>query len=193
MSKVSYAYKPNDPTVLYGIGSTKGDPATSFLKALSVKGVTDDGIDFWHPDLPEVQTLGRGPGPRRIYSRSLAARTKDKIASRLFPAWKPVVRKAAIAILSLLLPAIAQAEEPCKVNVATCTSEQCAYLPGIGPAKGAAIEAAHPADEAALDAVPGIGEATLAKILPHVTYTGETTCTSKQTTPKPEAGKDGAK
>lgn len=102
-------------------------------------------------------------------------------------------RRAATAAALLLvfsLPAIAQ--ESCHVNVATCKATECAYLPRIGPSKGAAIEAAHPATEAALDAVDGIGEATLAKIKPFVTYSGPTTCTAKQTAPK-STGKDGAK
>lgn len=94
--------------------------------------------------------------------------------------------RATFACLALfvLLPFAASAAEPCKVNVSTCKAAECAYLPGIGPSKGAAIEAAHPADEAALDAVPGIGEATLAKIRPFVVYQGETTCTEKIKLPR---------
>ncbi len=98
-----------------------------------------------------------------------------------------------LAALSILAVPTFAAEPACRVNVATCSATECAYLPGVGPTKSAAIAAAHPSTEAELDAVPGIGPATLTKFLPFVTYTGETTCAGKQAAPKPEAGKDGAK
>jgi len=93
-----------------------------------------------------------------------------------------------LAALSILAVPTFAAEPACKVNVVTCKAAECAYLPGVGPTKGAAIEAKHPKTEAELDAVPGIGPATLTKLLPFVTYTGETTCAGKQAAPKSEAG-----
>lgn len=138
---------------------------------------------MWHPGLPMV-TVHQNPGgnvgglnPARIQ----VSRTGIN-KGWAGPVWHVL---STAVLLFTLSPLIALAAEPCKVNVRTCSAQQCAYLPGIGPSKGAAIEAAHPTDEAALDSVPGIGDATLAKIRPFVTFQGETTCTSKQAAPKP--------
>jgi hypothetical protein len=148
---------------------------TALVRAIQRQGP----YRFWHSALPEVGTFRLRPGV-------------DAVAAQLTSGFK-VLRVLAAGALLLALAAPAFATEPaCKVNVAACSAAECAYLPGVGATRGAAIAAAHPATEAELDAVPGIGPATLTKLLPFVTYTGETTCTGKQTAPKSEAAKDGA-
>ena len=89
------------------------------------------------------------------------------------------LRTAAVSACLLLVGSAGFAAD-CRVNVATCTPEECAFLPGIGPTKGAAISAASPTSEEELDAVKGIGPATLESVRPYVAYEGATTCTSKQ-------------
>lgn len=178
---------PHHPRILvHRTGTGNGWMGPVAYKALDARDIPrhqsaePSARRFWHPSLPEVQSVG---------AAGVFAMTKRSVApSWPFGTWRKVAAFAAL-LLCASLPALAA--EPCKVNVATCTAQQCAYLPGVGPSKGAAIEAAHPADETALDSVPGIGDATLAKIRPFVTYQGETTCTSKQNAPKADS-KDGA-
>lgn len=150
-----------------------------FTEPAPSSAAPEQRYDFWHPSLPEVLVYRREP--------QAGGHICAKVAESA-PYFRLLFNLSFALLLALAIPASAQ--EPCKVNVATCVAAQCAFLPGIGPSKGAAIVAAHPVDEKSLDAVAGIGEATLAKIRPHVAYTGETTCTSKQTAPK--QGKDGA-
>lgn len=166
-------HRPATSEVLYGKGAFQFN-VSEFVGAMPRLAPA------WHPRLPEVSTFRLRPGV-------------DAIAAQLTGGFKVLrVFAAGALLLTLAVPAFA-AEPACKVNVAKCSAAECAYLPGVGPTKGAAIAAAHPSTEAELDAVPGIGTATLTKLLPFVTYTGETTCTSKQVAPKPEAGKDGAR
>lgn len=178
--------------------------AQAQLQAL-IEPAPSSGFDFLHPALPEVAACLTGlrvqgvliepfsDGYPAVYKGGEIETTvfyKGADYPPRFSTVKLLTTRALTAFALLLAFALPALAEPCKVNVRTCAAAECAYLPGIGPSKGAAIEAAHPADEAALDAVPGIGEATLVKIRPHVTYTGPTTCTSKQTAPK---ARDGAK
>lgn len=176
MSQTSYVYKPNDPTVLYGIGAT-GNRSTGFIHALSVKGVVDDGIDFWHPALP---------------------RETWRHFQRRNGSWGLVKAFASVLLLSLLIPLTTHAAEPCKVNVNSASPAQLALLIQTGPVlagKIAAARTAGPLDAAKLDAVSGIGVKWLEYNEPHVAYSGETTCKDKlkkPAAPKPEAEKDGA-
>lgn len=128
---------------------------------------------FWRPALPETYVFA-GAFPD----------SKPQISVRTPRRWLTIIPAL---LLTLSAPAFA-APAPCQVNVTTCNVVSCAFLPGIGQAKGAAIAQAHPKTEEELDAVPGIGVKTLEALRPFVTYgtAAPTTCTAKQS-------KDGAK
>lgn len=145
------------------------------------------GLSFWHPGLPEVRPA-QSVGWSGIWIVTGEAKRTGGF----------VWRGALLFALSILSVPVLAAEPVCKVNVAACSPAECAYLPGAGPVLGARIAEAHPKDQAALDAVKGIGTVKLADMTPFVTYAGETTCMTKQTAPKSDkvsetAGKDGAK
>jgi len=92
---------------------------------------------------------------------------------------------AAVALVGLLLllagaPAFAEGSLQGVVNVNTASSEELELLPGIGAARAEALIAAREAKgsfeslEELLE-VKGIGEASLARLRPHLVLEGETT------------------
>lgn len=93
---------------------------------------------------------------------------------------------AAVALASLLamagVPAFAEEKAALAgvVNINTASAEELALLPGIGASRAAAVIAEREARggfesvDDLLD-VKGIGEASLARLRPHVAVKGETT------------------
>lgn len=79
------------------------------------------------------------------------------------------------------------------VNVNTATVEQLQLLPGVGPALAERIVAFREANgpfrsAEELEAVKGIGEKALDRLRPYLQVSGETTLSTKVTTPrKPKA------
>jgi competence protein ComEA len=91
---------------------------------------------------------------------------------------------AAVALVGLLTfagaPALADATLQGVVNVNTATATELEMLPGIGASRAQAVIAAREESGgfASLDElleVKGIGEASLAKLRPHLVLEGETT------------------
>jgi competence protein ComEA len=91
---------------------------------------------------------------------------------------------AVIAALAVLLGAATASAQTTRlvgvVNVNVATAEQLALLPGVGPARAAAIieyRKEHGAFKAAdgLLEVSGIGDKALARMKPHVVLSGKTT------------------
>ncbi len=91
---------------------------------------------------------------------------------------------AVVALVGLLTfagtPALADATLQGVVNVNTATATELEMLPGIGASRAAALIAAREESGgfASLDElleVKGIGEASLAKLRPHLVLEGETT------------------
>ena len=78
------------------------------------------------------------------------------------------------------------------VNVNTASQTQLESLPGIGPSKAQAI-IEHRTNKGSfkslqdLDAVPGIGKATLEKLSPHVVFDGESTSVPKNAKTKSQS------
>jgi competence protein ComEA len=86
----------------------------------------------------------------------------------------------ALAATSLPAPALAAAKLSGVVNVNTATAEQLSMLPGIGDARAREIVAARQKQGGFkrvedLLAIKGIGEASLAKLRPYLSLSGETT------------------
>lgn len=91
----------------------------------------------------------------------------------------PVLRILAL-VLSLFVPALVvplplvSAQEIRTLNVNTATAEELDSLPGIGPARAAAIVAARQRRPfrrlTDLLRVPGIGRSTLERLRPYVTF-----------------------
>ncbi len=91
---------------------------------------------------------------------------------------------AAVALAGLLAlagaPALAEGQLNGVVNVNTASAEELEMLPGIGASRARALIEAREAKGGfkSLDdllAVKGIGEASLAKLRPHLTLEGKTT------------------
>lgn len=171
------AHRPNPLHDYTGVGATQFIPEPD----------APECINFWHPALPNVVHV-QGHDFSGIWFHSVAA-PQPTIRTSTGGGWMWRGSLAAL-LLALTIPALAHAEEPCKVNVQTCSVVSCAFLPGVGQTKGAAISQAHPKNEEELLAVDGIGEKTIEKMRPFLAFQGETTCKAKQTAPK---GKDGAK
>lgn len=142
--------------------------------------------NFWHPALPQVCLQHRGPYYPRVFVHRSGSGWMGPVKHRALSPDDINKRKPLLPALFLALafPALANAAEPCKVNVTNADQAQVALLPGIGPAKAGEIVKARPKNEDELDAVKGVGEKTLANIRPHVIYAGETTCTAKQSAPR---------
>jgi competence protein ComEA len=94
------------------------------------------------------------------------------------------VASAAVALAGLFAlaapPALAEEALEGVVNVNTATASELEMLPGIGAARAQAVIEAREAQGGfkSLDdllAVEGIGEASLARLRPHVVLEGETT------------------
>lgn len=105
-----------------------------------------------------------------------------------------------VAVLTLaVLAATAGSTEPTAkgvVNINTATAEQLKLLPRIGPSTAERIiefrEANGPFKKAEeLLAVRGIGEKSLAKLLPYVVTDGKTTLTEKVRLPRSTSSKQG--
>lgn len=94
------------------------------------------------------------------------------------------MRKASIALLSLLISAQLYAATP-KVNINTATCQQLAFLPSIGEKTCQNIIDARPYKAVAeLTKAKGIKEKRLAKLTPYVVIDGATTATEKIKVPK---------
>ncbi|HEU4427673.1 MAG TPA: helix-hairpin-helix domain-containing protein [Myxococcota bacterium] len=86
----------------------------------------------------------------------------------------------ALATTSVAAPALAAAKLSGVVNVNTASAEQLALLPGVGESRAREIIAARQKQGGFkrvedLLAIKGIGEASLAKLRPYVSLSGETT------------------
>jgi len=96
--------------------------------------------------------------------------------------------RATALFVGLLLAPLAFAG----VNVNTASQTQLESLPGIGPSKAQAI-IEHRTNKGTfkslqdLDAVPGIGKATLEKLSSHVVFDGESTSVPKGTSSKSQS------
>lgn len=154
---------PSDPAPLSSEGQRELDAYTARLV-----DAAEGAESFWHPDLPEVSVVH--------------AHRSSGFLPRLWSMTREGTKPVVAALLFLLLPAVLQAQKPCKVNVNTASPAQLALLINTGPALAGKIEAARvagPLDAAKLDAVPGVGVKWLEYNGPHVAYSGETTCTEK--------------
>ena len=94
------------------------------------------------------------------------------------------IASAALALTTLLVtaavPALAEEKISGVVNVNTASAAELEMLPGIGASRAKAVIEAREAKGGfkSLDdllAVKGIGEASLAKLRPHLTLEGKTT------------------
>ena len=95
---------------------------------------------------------------------------------------------AALALTTLLVtaavPALAEEKISGVVNVNTASADELEMLPGVGASRAKAVIEAREAKGGfkSLDdllAVKGIGEASLAKLRPHLTLEGKTTVKSE--------------
>ena len=98
------------------------------------------------------------------------------------------IASAALALTALLVsagtPVLAEEKITGVVNVNTATAAELEMLPGIGASRAKAVIEAREAKGGfkSLDdllAVKGIGEASLAKLRPHLTLEGKTTIKSE--------------
>ena len=94
------------------------------------------------------------------------------------------IASAALALTTLLVtaavPALAEEKISGVVNVNTASAAELEMLPGVGASRAKAVIEAREAKGGfkSLDdllAVKGIGEASLAKLRPHLTLEGKTT------------------
>lgn len=95
------------------------------------------------------------------------------------------MRQLVTALLAATLSISAAAAPSGQVNVNTATQAQLQLLPRVGPALAQRIMQARPiANEQVLDAVRGIGPATLELLRPWVCYECETTLSESVPAPR---------